>query len=140
MNMEYSISSDKSRLDVEAIHDFLCNKSYWASGRSMERVMKSIENSICFGMYDSEQKMMAFARVITDKVVFAYLMDFFVFEPFRGQGLSKILLKHIMEYPDFQVRLWFLGTKDAHGLYKKFGFNELDDPGRFMFKRDEKFL
>lgn len=125
---------------MEAVHDYLCNKSYWARGRSLARVKESIENSICFGLYDMDEKMLGFARVLTDKVVFAYLMDFFVFEPYRGRGLGTKLLKHIMECPDFQVRLWFLGTKDAHGMYRKFGFNELDDPARFMLKRDEKLL
>lgn len=138
--MTHFISTDKNKLDVNAIHEFLSQQSYWASGRSLDRVKKSIENSSCFGLYDTEQNQLAFARVVTDKVVFAYLMDFFVFEPFRGQGLGKTLLQHIVEHPDFQVRLWFLGTKDAHGLYEKFGFQQLDDPQRFMFKRDEHYL
>ena len=80
--------------------------------------------------------MLGFARVVTDKVVFAYLMDLFVFEDYQGKGLGTRLVKHIVEHPDFQVRLWFLGTADAHGLYEKFGFSGLDDPDRFMFKRD----
>jgi len=138
--MEYSISEDKSRLNVEAIHDFLCHRSYWAKGRSLERVKKSIDNSICFGLYDSNNKMLGFARVITDQVVFAYLMDLFVLEEYRGKGLGTMLAKHIFEHPDLQVRLWFLGTADAHGLYKKFGFSSLDNPERFMFKRDENYF
>lgn len=134
--MKYSISTDKSKLDVNAIHNYLCHKSYWAKGRSLERVRKSIDNSICFGLYDANDKMLGFARVVTDKVVFAYLMDLFVFEDYRGKGLGTMLVKHIVEHPDFQVRLWFLGTADAHGLYEKFGFSGLDDPDRYMFKRD----
>ena len=137
--MEYSISTDKARLNIEAIHDYLCNKSYWAKGRSFERVLKSIDNSICFGLYDSNNNTLGFARVITDHVVFAYLMDLFVFEEHRGKGLGTMLVKHIFEHPNFQVRLWFLGTADAHGFYKKFGFTGLDDPGRFMLKRDENY-
>jgi N-acetylglutamate synthase-like GNAT family acetyltransferase len=137
--MEYSISTDKSKIDVEAVHDYLCNRSYWAKGRSIERVKKSIDNSICFGMYDSEGNMVGFARVVTDKVVFAYLMDLFIFEAYRGKGLGTELVQHIIEHPDLQVRLWFLSTKDAHGLYKKFGFTELDEPHRHMFKRDENY-
>ena len=90
-------------------------------------------------MYDAEEKMLGFARVVTDKVVFAYLMDFFVFEDYRGRGLGKRLVKHIIEQPDLQVRLWFLATKTAHGLYEKFGFSGLDDPDRYMFKRDENY-
>ena len=135
--MEYSISTDKSKLDVAAIHDFLCHQSYWAKGRSLDRVKKSIEHSICYGLYDDENNMIGFARVITDYVVFAYLMDLFVFPEYRGKGLGKILVKHIMAEPEFEVRLWFLGTADAHGLYEKFGFSGLDNPDRFMFKRDE---
>jgi GNAT superfamily N-acetyltransferase len=137
--MEYFISRDKSKINVEAVHDYLCNRSYWAKGRSIERVQQSIDNSICFGLYDSENTMLGFARVVTDTVVFAYLMDFFVFEEHRGDGLGTKLLEHIIEQPDLQVKLWFLGTNDAHGLYKKFGFSELDYPERFMLKRDAKY-
>ena len=137
--MKYSISTDKSKLDVAAIHDYLCNKSYWAKGRSIERVRHSIENSICFGLYDADDKQLGFARVVTDKTVFAYLMDLFIFEAYQGKGLGTILVKHILAQPDLQVRLWFLGTKNAHGLYEKFGFSRLTEPERFMFKRDEKY-
>lgn len=137
--MEYFISTDKSKIDVEAVHDYLCYRSYWAKGRSIERVKASIENSICFGMYDSEENMLGFARVVTDKVVFAYLMDLFIFEEYQGKGLGKRLVKYIIEQPDLQVRLWFLATATAHGLYEKFGFSGLDDPNRFMVKRDEHY-
>ncbi|HDL01382.1 MAG TPA: N-acetyltransferase, partial [candidate division Zixibacteria bacterium] len=123
--MKYFISTDKSKLDIEAIHDYLCNKSYWAKGRSFENVRKSIDNSICFGLYDSENKILGFARVVTDKVVFAYLMDFFIFDEYQGDGLGKKLAKYIIEYPELQVRLWFLATDSAHGLYEKFGFSAL---------------
>ena len=137
--MKYSISTDKSKIDVEAIHDYLCHQSYWAKGRSLERVEKSIENSICFGLYDSNGNMLGFARVVTDHVVFAYLMDLFVFDEHRGKRLGTKLVKHIVEQPDLQVRLWFLATADAQGLYEKFGFSSLDDPERYMFKRDENY-
>jgi GNAT superfamily N-acetyltransferase len=137
--MEYLISTDKSMIDVEAVHEYLCYRSYWAKGRSIERVRESIENSICFGLYDFEENMLGFARVVTDKVVFAYLMDLFIFEEYQGNGLGKKLVKYIVEYPDLQVRLWFLATATAHGLYRKFGFSALDDPARYMFKRDENY-
>ena len=137
--MEYSISTDKSKLNVNAIHNYLCNESYWAKGRSLENVIKSIENSICFGLYDSKDNNIGFARVVTDHVVFAYLMDLFIFEEHRGNGLGDKLIKHIVEEPKLQVRLWFLATKSAHGLYKKYGFSGLDNPDRYMFKRDEKY-
>jgi GNAT superfamily N-acetyltransferase len=134
--MQNLISTDKSKIDVEAVHDFLCNRSYWAKGRSIERVKKSIDNSICYGLYDAEDNMLGFGRVVTDKVVFAYLMDFFIFEPYQGKGYGKQLFRHIIEQPDLQVRLWFLATATAHQFYEKFGFTSLDNPGRYMFKRD----
>ncbi len=137
MHMQYLISTDKSKLNVEAIHDYLCNKSYWAKGRSLDDVKKSIDNSICFGLYDSEGNTLGFARVVTDQVVYAYLMDLFIFEEFQGTGLGTKLVKHILEQPDLQVRLWFLATNSAHGLYKKFGFSSISNPERYMLKRDE---
>ena len=137
-NMEYSISSNKSRIDVKAVHDYLCHRSYWAKGRSLESVKKSIDNSMCFGLYAPDNRMLGFARVVTDKVVFAYLMDLFIFEKFQGKGLGTDLAKHIIEHPDLQVELWFLATQTAHGLYEKFGFSGLDTPGNCMLKRDEK--
>lgn len=113
--MEYLISTEKSKLDVKEIHDYLCHRSYWAKGRSLDAVQKPIDNSMCFGVYDSEDKMMGFARVVTDRVVFAYLMDFFIFDQYQGNGIGKRLVKHIIEHPGLQVRLWFLATANAHG-------------------------
>ena len=135
--MEYLISTDKAKIDVDAVHDYLCHRSYWAKGRNLEKVMISIENSLCFGMYDSEGTMLAFGRVVTDNVVFAYLMDFFVFEAYQGKGLGTKLARYIFELPELQVRLWFLATASAHSFYERFGFSALDDPHRYMFKRDE---
>ncbi len=135
--MEYLISTEKDKLDLEAIHDYLCNKSYWAKGRSVESVKKSIDSSVCFGLYSINNKMLGFARVVTDKVAFAYLMDVFVFEEYQGIGLGKSLVKHIIEHPDLQVKVWLLGTVSTHGLYKKLGFSTLEDPSRFMLKRNE---
>ena len=126
-------------MDINAIHDYLSHRSYWAAGRSLERVRTSIENSICFGLYDADDVMVGFARVVTDKVVFAYLMDLFILETHRGQGLGTQLVRHVVAQPELQVRLWFLATKDAHGLYEKVGFSPLDDPDRYMFKRNENY-
>ena len=137
--MEYLISTDKSKIDIDAVHDYLCNRSYWAKGRSKERVEKSIENSVCFGLYDNKDNMLGFARVLTDHVVFAYLMDVIVFDEFQGKGLGKKLLEHIFTHQDLQVRLWFLATDSAHGLYEKYGFSGLDNPDRYMFKRDKNY-
>ncbi len=135
--MEYSISTDKTKLDIVIIHDFLGNKSYWAKGRNLEDVKKSIENSICFGVYDRQNHTIGFARVVTDRVVFAYLMDVFILEKHRGKGLGKLLVQHVMQHPDIQVKVWMLGTADAQGLYNKFGFKALDTRDRYMILREE---
>lgn len=134
--MNYSISSDKNKLDIPAIHDYLCNRSYWAEGRSMDSVRTSIDHSMCFGVYDENERMVGFARVVTDKVVFAYLMDVFILEAHRGKGLAKLLLRHIMEHPELQVRLRLLRTANAHELYRQFGFEAIDDGHMYMQLRD----
>jgi GNAT superfamily N-acetyltransferase len=141
MVLEYSISTDKSKLDIDTIHNFLSNRSYWAKGRSLQSVKTSIENSLCFGLYDKDAKMAGFARVVTDKVAFAYLMDVFVLEEYRGKGLGKMLVGHILQHPELQVKLWLLRTIGADGLYEKFGFTEIkDDPARFLAIRDESLF
>jgi len=133
MSSNHFISSDKTLLNVELIHDYLSNRSYWAKGRTLDEVKTTIANSICFGIYiNSEQ--VGFCRVVSDKVAFAYIMDFFVLESQRGNGLSKKLLLNVLEHPDLQTVHWYLATKDAHGLYSKFGFKQLPDPLRFMKK------
>ena len=134
---EYSISTDKSRLDIEVIHGFL-DKSYWAAGRAVETIRRSIENSLAFGIYKGAQQV-GFARVITDYATFAWLADVFVLEEFRGQGLSKWLMEAIISHPDLKaLRRWVLATKDAHELYRRFGFNELSRPERWMERADPK--
>jgi GNAT superfamily N-acetyltransferase len=134
--MEYSISTDKSRLDVPAIQDFLSNRSYWAKGRSFDNIKKSIDNSLCYGLYDSTGNMLGFARVVTDKVAFAYLMDVFILEAHRGKGLGKMLIKHILAEPELQVKFWLLGTVNAHGLYEQLGFTKLSHTERYMEIKD----
>ena len=117
------ISTDKSKLDVGLVHQFL-TQSYWAEGRSLERVQKSIDNSTSYGIYLSTQQI-GFARVLTDYVAFAYIMDVFILKEHRGNGYSKLLMQRILAHPDMQnVRKWFLGTRDAHELYMKFGFEK----------------
>lgn len=128
---EYIISTDKSRLDLNVIHGFL-TVSYWAEGVPLETVQRSIEHSFTFGVYRADQQI-GFARLVTDYTTFAYLADVFILAPFRKQGLSKWLLTVMMEHPDLQgLRRWLLGTKDAHELYRQFGFTELRWPDRFM--------
>ncbi len=129
----FTISTDPARLDRELIHGFLAG-SYWARGISREIVDRSIDGALCFGLYEgpgSEQ--IGFARVITDRATFAYLADVFVLESHRGRGLAVWLMEVIRAHPDLQgLRRWILMTRDAQGLYRKFGFNEIEDPARCM--------
>jgi GNAT superfamily N-acetyltransferase len=123
---EYLISTDVERLDVDLIHRFLSEESYWAKGIAREVVKRSIENSICFGLYDASEQM-GFARVITDRAAFAYLADVFVLPGHRGRGLGKWLIETVLSYPDLQnLRRFFLGTADAHSLYERYGFRAID--------------
>ena len=128
---EYLISTDKNRLDLAVIHDFLTT-SYWATGVPVDVVKRSIEHSLTFGVYKGEQQV-GFARVITDYTTYAYLSDVFILEPFRGQGLSKWLMNVIVAHPELQgLRRWALHTRDAHGLYRKVGFTEPAYPDRYI--------
>ncbi|MFM2266648.1 MAG: hypothetical protein RL757_88 [Bacteroidota bacterium] len=128
---KFTISTDKAKLDAVVIHQFLTN-SYWATGISLARVQKRIENSLCFGVYDHE-KQIGFARVITDFDSFAYVADVFILENYRGLGLSKTLMINILAHSDCQnLRRWLLATRDAHGLYAQFDFKELNTPSRWM--------
>jgi GNAT superfamily N-acetyltransferase len=128
----FSVSTDPTKLDLPLIHDFLSCRSYWARGIPLEIVRRSIENSLCFGLY-YDRSQVGFARVVTDKSTFAYLGDVFVLEDFRGRGLGKWLLERIVGHPELQgLRRFILGTRDAHGLYEQFGFRALSSPDRFM--------
>jgi len=128
----YKISTDKDLLDLDVIHNYLCNESYWSKGITKEKVQRSIENSMCFGVY-KDGKQVGLARVITDKAIFAYLCDVFILDEFRGHGLSKWLLQTILAHPELQgLKRWTLATLDAHGLYKQFGFAPLGNPNRWM--------
>ena len=141
---EFIISTNKSKLDVDVIHNYLCNESYWAKNIPAELVKKSIDGSCCFGLFVKENtivKQIGFARVVTDFATFGYLADVFILEAYREKGLSKWLMEAIMNCPDLQgLRRWLLATKDAHGLYTKFGFLPLDKPERIMgFKPFEEY-
>lgn len=130
---EYTISTDRSRIDLQVVHAFLTT-SYWAKGIPMETVKRSIEHSLNFGLYKGDQQI-GFARIISDLTTFAYLGDVFILDSFRGQGLSKWLMEVIVNHPDLQgLRRWSLATRDAHGLYRQFGFTELSHP-EFMMQR-----
>ncbi len=131
---EYTISTDKERLDLDVIHKFLSEESYWAGERTLEQTKTAIENSICFGLYHGD-KQIGFARVVSDKATFAYIGDVFVLNEYRGQGLSKWLMEVIVDHPELQgLRRWVLATKDAHGLYAQFEFAQLRYPERWMEK------
>ena len=133
---EFEISDDRSRLDIKVIHEFLTAESYWAVGRNVETVERSIENSLSFGVY-KDGAQVGFARVLTDYATFAWIADVFVLNEHRGRGLSKWLMEVILAHPDLQgFRRWVLATKDAHDLYRKFGFQELKRPERWMERPD----
>jgi GNAT superfamily N-acetyltransferase len=142
---EFLISTDPARLDVEMIYEFLTN-CYWARGVPREVVARSIEHSLCFGIYDESSEtfpglaqdkrhgaQVGFARVITDFATIAYLGDVFVLESHRGRGLSKWMMECITQHPALQgLRRWILLTRDAHGLYSQFGFTPVAAPDRYM--------
>jgi len=128
---DLAVSTDPSRLDRSLIARFLAG-SYWAKGIPQEVVDRSIEGSLCFGLYRGP-KQLGFARVITDYATFAYLADVFVVETSRGEGLGVWMMEVIMRHPRLQnLRRWMLATRDAHGLYEKFGWRSLENPERIM--------
>ncbi|HEY0386242.1 MAG TPA: GNAT family N-acetyltransferase, partial [Pyrinomonadaceae bacterium] len=119
---EFLISNDLARQDIAAIHQFLSTSTYWATGRPIEIVRRSIENSFSFGLFHQERQV-GFARVVTDYATFAWVADVFVLDEFRGRGLGKWLMEIIINHPRLQgFRRWVLATKDAHELYRQFGF------------------
>ena len=127
----FSISTDKSLLDISMIHVFLKN-SYWAKNISREAVEKSIKNSLCFGIYENK-KQIGFARIISDYATSALLKDVFILESYRGQGLGKYLVEYILKYPELRnLPRWLLETQDAHGFYRRYGFRNLTEPERIM--------
>jgi GNAT superfamily N-acetyltransferase len=133
---EYLITTDRSHLDVALIHNFLSTNTYWAVGRSVEVVQRSIDTSLCFGIYRKTEQV-GFARVVTDFATFAWLADVFVVSEHRGRGLAKWLIEVILAHPELQgFRRWVLATKDAHSLYAQFGFIPLHRPERWMERPD----
>ena len=133
-NGEFTISTDRNRLQIDAIHKFLAEESYWAKERTRSQCETAIKNSLPFGVYKGEN-LVGFARVVTDFATFAYLGDVFILDEFRGQGLSKWLMEVIVNHPELQgLRRWVLATKDAHTLYEKFDFSALKFPERWMEK------
>ncbi len=132
MSGEVLITTDRGALDTEAIHEYLGKHSYWAAGIPRETLERALDNSLCFGMF-AEGKQIGFARVVTDRATYAYLADVYVLEAWRGQGLATKLMEAVYRHPELQgLRRFGLATRDAHGLYRKFGFAELRDPSKHM--------
>jgi GNAT superfamily N-acetyltransferase len=129
---EFLISTSRERLSLDVIHGFLAN-CYWAKGIPREVVARSMEHSLCFGIYESSGAQIGFARVVSDFATVAYLGDVFVLESYRGRGLSKWLMECVVQHPALQnLRRWILLTRDAHGLYSQFGFTPVKAPERYM--------
>ena len=133
-------STDRGRLDIDAIHAFLSTESYWVPGIRREFVERAIETSLCFGVFDG-MRQLAFARVITDGAGFAWLADVFVVADVRGRKLGERLIEFVLAHPDLQrIRRFMLATRDAHGLYAKYGFTTLAHPERIMERYDADAL
>jgi GNAT superfamily N-acetyltransferase len=134
---EFSISTDPTRLDIDAIHAYL-TASYWANGITREMLERSIAHSLPFGVYHGK-KQVGFARVITDRTTFAYLSDVFILPEAQGKGLGKWMIDVIVSHPELQgLRRWLLFTRDARGLYEKYGFAEVAGPSLFMERKQKK--
>jgi GNAT superfamily N-acetyltransferase len=129
----YTISTERDRLDLDVVHRFLSTEAYWSPGVTRDVVERSIAASMPFGVYRGAEQV-GFARVVTDRATFAWLADVFVLPGHRGRGLGKRLVAEILGHPELQgLRRWLLGTADAHELYRRFGFQEVDNSsGRFM--------
>lgn len=144
VDTEYFISTESAWLDLELIHHFLSEHSYWARGVPRDVVARSVANSLCFGVYasgksalDPGRRQVGFARVTTDRATFAYLADVFILPEHRGRGLGKRLVETILAHPELQgLRRWMLATADAHELYRQYGFTALSQPDRFMQRHD----
>jgi GNAT superfamily N-acetyltransferase len=127
----FTISTDPARLDLDAICDFF-TRAYWTLGRPREKTERALANSLVFGVYEGK-KQIGIARVVSDYSIVAYLCDVFIHEDYRSYGLGKWLIETVMSHPDLQgLRRWTLVTRDAHGLYKQYGFEPLADPNGWM--------
>jgi len=131
----FRISTDKSQLDISVISNWLINESYWATNRSIKTIQLSIKNSLCFGVYE-DQRQIGFARIITDYATFAWLCDVFILDAYKGKGLGKWLIETITNEPVLKnLRAFLLATRDAHGLYERYGgFKPLDEPTKWMLR------
>jgi ribosomal protein S18 acetylase RimI-like enzyme len=129
---EFEVTTDPERLNARAVHDYLSNHAYWALGRPLEIVERSLANSLCFGLYQGSHQI-GLARVITDYSTYAYMCDVYVLEEYRGRGLGTWLIGCVMQHPVLQrLHRFSLVTRDAQELYRKFGFTEVTDQKRYM--------
>lgn len=136
MNVELRISTDRRELDVDLIHRYLSEESYWARSVPREILQRALQHSICFGGF-LDGRQVAFARVVTDRATYAALLDVFVVREHRGRGHAQALMRAVMAHPDLEdLRRFMLTTADAHGLYAKFGFVALTAPDRHMERYD----
>ncbi len=128
----YRISTELSEMDIDVIHTFI-SKSYWAKDIPKPVLQKALAHSLCFGVFTSGNQQVGFGRLITDRATYAYLADVFIVDEYRGLGLSKALMTNIVSHPDLQgLRRMVLSTRDAHGLYEKFGFTQVPNPEALM--------
>lgn len=127
------VSTDRARLDLDRVTDWLAEESYWAAGRPREVVERSVRNSLCLGLYDGAGEQVGFARVVTDLATFAWLCDVFIASSARGRGLGSWLVSCALEHPGMTtVYRWMLATRDAHEVYARHGFGPPQDVGRWM--------
>jgi N-acetylglutamate synthase-like GNAT family acetyltransferase len=131
--IRYKIKTGFNRMDIQCVHYFISQESYWAQGVPIEIVEKSLKNSFCIGVFDNEDKQIGFARIISDRATFGYLSDVFVLKQYGGEGASKALMEHITKLKWVQqLRRFMLFTEDAQGLYARYGFNKVSHPEKFM--------
>ena len=138
MKDTFRIQTDRSLMDVDFIYNYLSTTSYWAAGRTRDAVIQTITHSLCFGVFNNKDQQVGFARVITDYVAFAWILDVFVIPEYQGNGIGKSLIDFIVNFKALsQVKGIGLKTKDAHKLYQKFGFEMIDDPEIWMYKKQQ---
>ncbi len=129
---DYLLTTDQAIFDFDKIYEFIAKQSYWAEGIPFSTLKKSVSNSLSFGLFYKESQI-GFARVVTDYATFGYLADVFIVPEYRGKGLAHWLMENILSHPELQgLRRWMLATRDAHGLYEKYGFKPLSKPDRMM--------
>lgn len=135
-NADYYISADRTKLDIPFIHQYLSNESYWAKGIPLEVVQRAAEHSLNFGVFYGDEQV-GYARVVSDLATVAYLGDVFIIPAHQGKGLSKMLMSAIMDHPDLRgLRRWILLTRDAHELYRQYGWKPIAAPDRWMEVHD----